>query len=109
MHFLACSRKQAENVRVSETKSIEEATLLRVLDRGWRIRRLFYATHLHNSRFDYFENVAYPSGRIIGDRRLRQGPGGNGGVLLRTRLDIEFCADRSVTTAWAESIHTGER
>jgi hypothetical protein len=106
---LACRRKHARNARVSEMKSNEERTPVRILDRGSRIRRLCHAAHLHNSRLDYFENVTVPLGRSIGNRRLRQGRGGNGMALPRTRLNVELCADRPVTTDWTESIHMGER
>lgn len=48
------------------------------------------------------------TGRLIVDPALRRRPGGNGRVLLRARLGIEFCAERSVAT-WTESIQPGER
>jgi len=108
MLSMAWGRKQTGSVRVSEAKSISEATLAQFLDLRLKIRRMFYVMHLHNSRIDYFSDIVLASVGVMRDRKLRRSPERNGRALPRAQLGIEFCADRSVTTGWNESIQVGE-
>jgi glycosyltransferase involved in cell wall biosynthesis len=54
------------------------------------------------------ERLASALGRLIEDPDLRRRPREDEPALPRTRLDVDVCAERLVTT-WTESVHAGER